>query len=119
MGNQMPSVGVRSMPWGGEEEPITIIKPEQIVIAAVIMHLLLIERLDNNAKLPIKGSNLAAGIDIMAIQDIIILPRPMFLSQYWNHISSTPRDLWKAHTLKWFVVKHGIDIGAGVIDEDY
>jgi dUTPase len=28
--------------------------------------------LDNNAKLPIRGSDLAAGIDIMANQDMII-----------------------------------------------
>jgi dUTPase len=30
--------------------------------------------LDENAKLPIRGSDLAAGIDIMTNQDIIIPP---------------------------------------------
>jgi dUTPase len=63
---------------GGEEDPIIMIKPVQIVIAAVTMHLLLIKRLDNNAKLPIKTSDLAAGINIMANQDIIILPGQCF-----------------------------------------
>jgi dUTPase len=61
------------MPCGGEKEPITIRKPEQIVIAAAMMHPLLIKRLDDNTKLPIRGSDLAAGIDIMTNQDIIIL----------------------------------------------
>jgi dUTPase len=51
-----------------------LIKPDQIVIAAASMHSLLIKRLDDNAKLPIRGSDLAAGIDIMANQDMIIPP---------------------------------------------
>jgi dUTPase len=55
-----------------------MIKPMQIVIAAVTIHPLLIKRLDNNAKLPIRTSDLAAGIDIMANQDIIILPGQCF-----------------------------------------
>jgi dUTP pyrophosphatase len=38
------------------------------------MQPLLIKRLDNNAKLPIRGSNLAAGINIMVNQDTIIPP---------------------------------------------
>jgi hypothetical protein len=49
----------------GEEEPITLIKPDQIVIAAALMHSLLIKQLDINVKLPIRGSDLAVGIDIM------------------------------------------------------
>jgi dUTPase len=54
-------------------EPITMIKLKQIVIVAVTLHLLLIKQLDDNTRLPIRGSDLAAGIDIMANQDIIIL----------------------------------------------
>jgi dUTPase len=59
---------------GGEGEPIIMIMPEQIVIAAVTLHLLLIKRLDDQAKLPIRGSDLATGIDIIVNQDMIILP---------------------------------------------
>jgi hypothetical protein len=42
------------------------------VIAAVSMHPLLIKQLDKKGKLPIRGSDLVAGIDIMVNQDIII-----------------------------------------------
>jgi dUTPase len=59
---------------GGDGEPITIIKPEQIVIAVASMQLLLIKRLDENANVLMRGSHLAAGIDIMAYQDMIIPP---------------------------------------------
>jgi hypothetical protein len=59
---------------GGEGKPITLIKSDQIVIAAASMYPLLIKRLDNNAKIPIRGYDLAAGIDIMANQEMIIPP---------------------------------------------
>jgi hypothetical protein len=59
---------------GVEGVPITMIKPDQIVIVAAMMHSLLIKTLDDKAKLLIRGSDLAAGIDIMANQHIIIIP---------------------------------------------
>jgi dUTPase len=59
---------------GGEGESITIIKADQIVIAVALMHALLIKRVDNNVKLPIRGSHLVTRIDIMANQDIISPP---------------------------------------------
>jgi hypothetical protein len=59
---------------GGEGEPITLIKPDQIVIAAASMYPLLIKQLDENAKLPIRGSDLVAGIDIMTNQYMIVPP---------------------------------------------
>jgi hypothetical protein len=43
-----------------------LIKPEQIVIAVAMMHLLWIKRLDAKAKFLIRGSDLVAGIDIIA-----------------------------------------------------
>jgi dUTP pyrophosphatase len=56
-----------------------MIKPDQIVIAAAAIVSLLIKRLDDNAKLPIRGSDLVAGVNIMANQDIIILPEKQSL----------------------------------------
>jgi hypothetical protein len=56
----------------GEGKPITMIKPDQIVIAAVSTHPLLIKQLEDNVKLPIRGYDLAVGIDIMAHQAINI-----------------------------------------------
>jgi hypothetical protein len=61
------------MPEGGEGKPITMIKPEHIVITAAKTHSFLIKQLDNNTKLPIRGSNLVTGIIIMTNHDKIIL----------------------------------------------
>jgi hypothetical protein len=82
--NRRPEYAVR----GGGKEPITLIKPDQIVVAAATMHPLLIKQLDNKVKLPIRGSDLSAGIDIMANQEIIILPGQYFSVNtrlYWWH----------------------------------
>jgi hypothetical protein len=49
-----------------------MIKPNQIVIAGASMYPLLIKQLDEDAKLPIRGSDPAAGINIITNQDTII-----------------------------------------------
>jgi dUTP pyrophosphatase len=104
---------------GEEGEPITMIKPDQIVIAAASMHSLLIKRLDDNAKLPIRGSDFMAGIDIMANQERIIPPgkrSPINTEITLAVPSGTYAGIAPCSGL---AVKHGIDIGARVRDEDY
>jgi dUTP pyrophosphatase len=96
-----------------------MIKPDQIVIAAASMHPLLIKRLDNNAKLPIRGSDLAAGIDIMANQDIMIPPGGRAPIKTGIALAAPPGTYARIALRSGLAVKHGIDIGAGVIDEDY
>jgi dUTP pyrophosphatase len=96
-----------------------MIKPDQIVIAATSMHPLLIKRLDDNAKLPIRGSDLAAGIDIMANQDMIIPPGGRSPISTGIALAAPPGTYARIAPRSVLAVKHGIDIGAGVIDEDY
>jgi hypothetical protein len=104
---------------GVEEEFITMIKPDQIVIAVASMHPLLIKGLDENAKLPIRRSNLTAGIDIMANQDIIIPPGERSLVNTGIALAVPPGTYTRIVPRSCLAVKHGIDIGAGVIDIDY
>jgi dUTP pyrophosphatase len=96
-----------------------MIKPNQIVIAAASMHPLLIKRLDENAKLPIRGSDLAAGIDIMANEDIIIPPGQRSPINTGIALVAPPGTYARIALGSGLVVKHGIDLGSGVIDEDY
>jgi deoxyuridine 5'-triphosphate nucleotidohydrolase len=103
----------------GEEEPNTMIKPDQIVIAAASMQPLLIKQLDENVKLPIRGSDLAAGIDIMANQNIIIPPGELFPVNTGIALAAPPGTYARIALRGDMAVKHGIDIGAGVIDKDY
>jgi dUTP pyrophosphatase len=103
----------------GEGEPITLIKLDQIVIAVASMHPLLIKRLDDNAKLPTRGSDLVAGIDIMANQDMIIPPGGQSPISTGITLAVPPGTYTRIAFRSGLAVKHGIDIGAGVIDEDY
>jgi dUTP pyrophosphatase len=97
---------------------MTMIKPNQIVKAAASMHPLLIKRLDNNAKLPIRESDLAAGIDIMTNQDMIIPPRERSPVNTGIALAAPPGTYARLAPHSGQAVKHGIDVGAGVIDED-
>lgn len=76
--------------------------------------------LSENARLPAKGSSLAAGFDLFASVDGIVpanggrLLIPLDISiavpvGYYGRVA--PRS--------GLAVKHGIDVGAGVIDADY
>jgi dUTP pyrophosphatase len=89
------------------------------VIAAASMHPLLIKRLDDKAKLPIRGSDLAAGIDIMANQDMIISPGGRSPISTRIALAAPPGTYARIAPRSGLAVKHGIDIGAGVIDKDY
>jgi hypothetical protein len=75
--------------------------------------------LDNNAKLPIRESNLVAGIDIMINQDIIILPGQQSLVNTGITFAVPPGTYARTTPQNGLAVKHGIDIGVGVIDEYY
>jgi dUTP pyrophosphatase len=102
-----------------EGEPITKIKPKQILIAALTMHPLLIKRLDNQAKQPIRRSNLAAGVDIMANQGMIILSAHRAPINTGIGLATPPETYARIAPQSSLAVKHGINIGAGVTDEEY
>jgi dUTP pyrophosphatase len=89
------------------------------VIAAASMYPLLIKRLEDNVKLPIRGSDLAAGIDIMANQDMIIPLGERSPISTGIALVAPPGTYGRIVPRSGLAVKHGIDIGAGVIDEDY
>jgi dUTP pyrophosphatase len=88
-------------------------------MVVVTIPLLLIKQLDNNEKIQMRGYNLPAEIDLMANQEMIINSR-----QCWpvntRIILVVPLEIYVRIVLRsGLIVKHGIDIGAGVIDEDY
>jgi dUTP pyrophosphatase len=83
-----------------------------------------VRRLDSHAKIPTKGSDYAAGYDLYALNDVTIpakgkrivktgvamrIPRIQFPYAVYGSIRSR----------SGLSVKHGIEVGAGVIDCDY
>jgi dUTP pyrophosphatase len=96
-----------------------MIKHDQIMIAAASIHPLLIKQLDENAKLPIRGSDLVAGINIMANQDMIISPGERSPVNTRIALAAPPGTYARIAPRSGLAVKHGLDIGAGVIDVEY
>ena len=60
---------------GAETIPDPILKPELFISAVTAIHPFLIKRLNSNAKLPIRGTDLSAGVNIMANEELIIPPK--------------------------------------------
>lgn len=83
------------------------------------MSVLRVKRLSENAVLPVRGSNWAAGYDLASAYDLIIPAHGKALAKtdlammipigHYGRVAPRSGFSWKKHT----------DIGAGVIDSDY
>jgi dUTP pyrophosphatase len=75
--------------------------------------------LDNNAKLPIRGFDLVARINLMANQDMIIPLGERSPVNTGITLTALPGTYARIAPQSSLAVKHGREIEAGVIDEDY
>lgn len=76
-------------------------------------------KLDPQAKLPTRGSSLAAGHDLYAVQDTILKARGRGVVKTGLAIAIPAGTYGRVAPRSGLAVKHGIDTGAGVIDHDY
>ena len=78
-----------------------------------------VKRLSPNAKMPTKGSEGAAGYDLYATEPVLIRARDRALVPTGLSIS-VPYDTYgRIAPRSSLALKHGINVGAGVIDSDY
>ena len=92
---------------------------DNISFKNIIMMTLRVKRLSENAVLPVRGSDLAAGYDLASAEDIVVPANGKAIAKtdlamvipigYYGRIAPRSGFSWKKHT----------DIGAGVIDADY
>lgn len=80
---------------------------------------LLVKRLSELATLPTKGSSLAAGYDLHAAYDYIIKARGKEMVKTDLQIALPSGCYGRIAPRSGLAWKHSIDVGAGVIDEDY
>ena len=78
-----------------------------------------IKKLSSNAKLPHKGSSLAAGYDLCSIESCTIPSKGKKLISTGLAIACPPGHYARIAPRSGLAVKHGIDVGAGVVDADY
>ncbi|WIF29969.1 dUTPase [Orf virus] len=76
-------------------------------------------RLSQNATIPARGSSGAAGLDLCSAQDCVIPPHCSRVV-FTDLLIKPPSGCYgRIAPRSGLAVKHFIDVGAGVIDEDY
>lgn len=80
---------------------------------------LLVKRISEFATLPTKGSKLAAGYDLYAAYDHVIKARGKEMVKTDLQIALPSGTYGRVAPRSGLAWKHSIDVGAGVIDEDY
>lgn len=78
-----------------------------------------IKRLSENAILPTRGSEYAAGLDLSSAEHLCIPPRSRALVKTDLSIACPPGTYARIAPRSGLAYKKGIDVGAGVIDADY
>lgn len=80
---------------------------------------LMVKKLSINAQLPERASFKAAGYDLFSAQDKIIPANERAVVATDLSIALPPNTYGRVAPRSGLAVKHFIDVGAGVIDEDY
>ena len=76
-------------------------------------------RLDAAAKLPTRGSPLAAGLDLYSIETVRLQPHGRALVRTGLSVAIPHGFYGRVAPRSGLAVKHGLDVLAGVIDSDY
>ena len=80
---------------------------------------LLVKRLTESAKLPARGSELAAGFDLSASEPAVVPPKGKALVPTGLAVATPPGTYARIAPRSGLALKKFIDVGAGVVDQDY
>jgi dUTP pyrophosphatase len=78
-----------------------------------------IKRINADAQLPTRGSEGAAGYDLQSVESCVILPGKRAVVATGLSIELPPGVYGRIAPRSGLAVKHGIQVGAGVVDADY
>ena len=81
--------------------------------------MLQVKRLTKSSKPPSRGSEFSAGYDLYASESVVVKSRDRALVPTGIAISVPSGTYGRIAPRSGLAVKHGIDVGAGVIDEDF
>ena len=86
---------------------------------AATLDVLRFKKLDDRALLPKRGTALAAGLDVRAIEDVEIGPRQRGMARTGLAVAIPPGFYGRVAPRSGLAAKNGLDVLAGVIDSDY
>jgi dUTP pyrophosphatase len=78
-----------------------------------------VKKLAQGADLPVRGSNGAAGYDLTSVEECVILPGRRAVVATGISLKVPEGTYGRIAPRSGLAVKHGIQVGAGVIDSDY
>ncbi len=77
------------------------------------------KKLNDRATLPLRGSELSAGLDLYSIEDITIGPKQRTLAKTGLAVAIPAGFYGRIAPRSGLASKHGLDVLSGVIDSDY
>ena len=80
---------------------------------------LIVKVLNVNAKIPTRGSSKAAGYDLSSVEEVIVPAHERKMIKTGITISIPEGHYGRVAPRSGLTLNNGIDVGAGVIDEDY
>jgi dUTP pyrophosphatase len=83
------------------------------------LELLRFKQLDPRAVLPVRGSALAAGLDVCSIEELKIGPRQRVVARTGLAVAIPPGFYGRVAPRSGLAATSGLDVLAGVIDSDY
>jgi len=83
------------------------------------LNLLRFKQLDQRAVLPKRGSVLAAGLDVCALEDLEIAPKQRVMARTGLAVAIPQGFYGRVAPRSGLAAKNGLDVLAGVIDSDY
>lgn len=81
--------------------------------------MLRVKFLSEKARLPTRGSPLAAGFDLYSAKDVVIPAQGRALVPTDISVAVPEGTYGRVAPRSGLAVKHGLDVGAGVVDADY
>lgn len=103
----------------GSVSPLAFEPVAKKVILEPTAPALLVKKLHADAKLPSRGSALAAGYDLSSLEDFTLAPNSRHAFSTGISLAVPVGHYGRVAPRSGLAVKHGIDVGAGVIDADY
>ncbi|KAM7535038.1 hypothetical protein Aperf_G00000101884 [Anoplocephala perfoliata] len=80
---------------------------------------ILFRKVSENATIPTRGSDLAAGYDLYSAGDYVVKAGGRTLIDTGIQIALPPGCYGRVSSRSGLCLKHGIQVGGGVIDQDY
>ena len=104
----------------GEGEVHTaILKPEQFVVSVIAYSPMYVKKLNEKKQIPFRGSDLAAGVDLHASEEVCIPPLRRKAVGTGIAIAIPENTYARIAPRSGLAAKHSLDVGAGVVDADY